>query len=98
MSAPRWHWLVIAVWLAACSIGFIASDSTTARSWLLLLVFGIIPSSMLLSRWNEDRVMLIGSLRRGEKLGATVRDIGCLVVNRRPAPREYRDQIGRRVR
>jgi hypothetical protein len=39
----------------------------TARSWLLLLVFGVIPPAMLLWLWNKDRPLLMGSLRRRQK-------------------------------
>ena len=69
MSAPRWRWSLIGLWLSACCLGFIAIDSmTTARSWLLLFVSGVVPPLMLLWLRNEDRPMLMGSLRRGPKL------------------------------
>lgn len=67
MSAPRWRWFLIAVWIAVCSVSFVAIDSLTARSWLLLVALIIVPPLMLLWLWNEDRPMLLGSLR-GPKL------------------------------
>lgn len=67
MSASRWRWSLIGVWFALTSITFIAIDSTAARSWLLLLVFGVVPPAMLLWLWNEDRPLLIGSLHRRQK-------------------------------
>ena len=67
MSAPRWRWSLIGVWIALTCITFIAIGSTAARSWLLLLVFGAIPPAMLLWLWNEDRPLLIGSLRPRQK-------------------------------
>jgi len=64
MSAPRWRWSLIGVWLALTGMTFIAIDGMAARSWLLLLVFGVVPPAMLLWLWNEDRPLLIGSLRK----------------------------------
>jgi hypothetical protein len=67
MSVPRWRWSLIGVWIALTCITFIAIGSTAARSWLLLLVFGAIPPAMLLWLWNEERPLLIGSLRPRQK-------------------------------
>ena len=67
MSAPRWRWSVIGVWLALACITFIGIDSMSLRSWLLLLVVGIIPPAMLLWAWNEDRPVPIGSLSARRK-------------------------------
>ena len=67
MSAPRWRWSLIGVWIALTCITFIAIGSMAARSWLLLVVFGAIPPAMLLWLWNEDRPLLIGSLRPRQK-------------------------------
>ena len=64
MSAPRWRWSVIGVWLAVTGVIFIGIDSMAVRSWLLLLVFGFIPPAMLLWAWNDDRPLPIGSLSR----------------------------------
>ena len=62
MSAPQWRWSLIGAWLALTCITFLAIESLAIRSWLLLVVFGIIPPAMLLWAWNEDRPLLIGSL------------------------------------
>ena len=62
MSAPQERWFLIGVWLALASLTFIATDNIAARSWLLLVVFGLLPPAMLLRLWNEDRPLLIGSL------------------------------------
>ena len=67
MSAPRWRWFLIGVWIALTCITFIAIGSMAARSWLLLVAFGAIPPAMLLWLWNEDRPLLIGSLRPRQK-------------------------------
>ena len=67
MSAPRWRWSLIGVCIALACITFIAIDSTTARNWLLLLVFGTVPPAMVPWLWNEDRPLLIGSLRQRQK-------------------------------
>ena len=67
MTAPRWRWSLIGVWFALACMTFVAINSMTHRSWLLLLVFGLIPPAMLLWLWNEDRPLLIGSLRRRQK-------------------------------
>ena len=67
MSAPRWRWSLIGAWIALTSITFIATDSATARNWLLLLVFGTVPPAMLLWLWNDDRPLLIGTLHRRQK-------------------------------
>ena len=67
MSPPQWRWSLIGVWLALSCITFIAIDSLVARSWLLLLVFGVVPPAMLLWLWNEDRPLLIGSLCRRQR-------------------------------
>lgn len=67
MSAPQWRWSLIGVWLALSCITFLVIDSLVARSWLLLLVFGVVPPVMLLWLWNEDRPLLIGSLGRRQK-------------------------------
>ena len=67
MSAQRWRWSLIGVWIALACITFIAIGSMAARSWLLLVVFGTIPPAMLLWLWNEDRPLLMGSLRPRQK-------------------------------
>jgi len=46
---------------------FAAIDSMTTRSWLLVFVFGVTPPAMLLWLWNEDRPLLMGSLRRRQQ-------------------------------
>ena len=63
MSAPRWRWSLIGVWLALTCLTFIGIDSMVLRSWLLLLVVGFLPPAMLLWAWNEDRPLPIESLR-----------------------------------
>lgn len=67
MSALRWRWSLIGVWLALACLTFIAINSMAPRSWLLLVVFGVIPPAMVLWLWNEDRPLLIGSLHRRQK-------------------------------
>ena len=67
MSAPHWRWSAIVLWLAVSGIAFAAIDSMAARSWLLLLVTGVVPPAMLLWLWNEDQPLLIGSLRRRQQ-------------------------------
>ena len=67
MSAPQWRWSLIGLWMAATCITFVVIDNMAARSWLLLLVFGLIPPAMMLWLWNEDRPLLIGSLHRRRK-------------------------------
>jgi hypothetical protein len=62
MSSPHWRWSLIGAWLALTCITFIVIESMTVRSWLLLLVVGLIPPAMLLWAWNEDRPLPIGSL------------------------------------
>lgn len=62
MSAPRWRWSLIGVWLALTCLTFIGIDSMVLRSWLLLLVVGFLPPAMLLWAWNEDRPLPIESL------------------------------------
>jgi hypothetical protein len=64
MSAPQWRSSLIGIWLVLTCLTFIAVDSMVPRSWLLLLVFVVVPPAMLLWLWNEDRPLLIGSLRR----------------------------------
>ena len=59
MSTSHWRWSLIGVWLAFTFVTFIVIDSMAARSWLLLLVFGLIPPAMLLWAWNEDRPLPI---------------------------------------
>jgi hypothetical protein len=53
---------LIGVWLVLTSITFTAINSMAVRSWLLLLVFSVIPPAMLLWAWNEDRPLPLGSL------------------------------------
>ena len=67
MSAPQWRWSLIGLWIALTCVTFAVIDSMTARSWLLLLVFGTVPPAMLLWLWNEDRPLLMGSLRGQQK-------------------------------
>lgn len=48
MSArQQWRWFAIAVWFAVACIIFISIDSMAARSWLFLLVAGVLPPTML---------------------------------------------------
>jgi len=65
MSAPRWRWVLISVWVALACIIFAAIGSTAVRSWVLLVVMATIPPVMLLFLWTEDRPNLIGTLRSG---------------------------------
>lgn len=67
MSAPRWRWSLIGVWFALTLMTFIGIDSMPPRTWLLLLVGGVIPPAMMLWLWNEDRPLLMGSLRSRQK-------------------------------
>lgn len=67
MSNPRWRWSLIGIWLTVTCITFIAIDSMAVRSWLLLLVVGLIPPAMLLWAWNEDRPLPIESLHGQRK-------------------------------
>jgi hypothetical protein len=67
MSVLRWRWLLISVWVAVACITFVWVGSMATRSWLLLLVSGIIPPAMLLWLWKEDGPELLGSLRSGAK-------------------------------
>jgi hypothetical protein len=66
MSAPRWRWSLIGVWIALTCIVFVVSNDIASRSWLLLVVFGLIPPAMLLWLWNENGPRPIGSLH-GQK-------------------------------
>jgi hypothetical protein len=45
----------------------IAINGMAPRSGLLLLLFAVVPPAMLLWLWNEDRPLLIGSLRTRQK-------------------------------
>jgi hypothetical protein len=63
MSAPRWRWSLIGVWIALTCIVFVANNDITSRSWLLLVMFGLIPPAMLLWLWNENGPQPVGSLR-----------------------------------
>lgn len=64
MSAHQWRWSLILLWVVATALMFAAIGSVAARSWLLLLVTGLVPPAMLLWLWNEDQPLLIGSLHR----------------------------------
>ena len=64
MSTLGLRWSLIAAWLALTCLAFIVVNSVAPRSWLLLVVCGVIPPVMLLWLWNEDRPLLLGSLRR----------------------------------
>ena len=63
MSAPRWRLLVIGIWVALACITFVWLGSVATRSWLVLAVSVVIPPSMLLWLWNDDRPELLGTLR-----------------------------------
>ena len=68
MSAPRWRWSLIGIWMALACLAFLVFGSVTPRSGWLLLVFGIVPPLMLLWLWNEDRPLIMGTLRPGKRL------------------------------
>jgi hypothetical protein len=55
MSAPQWRWSLIGLWIALACVTFAAIDSLAARSWLLLLVCGLVPPALLLWLWSEER-------------------------------------------
>jgi hypothetical protein len=56
MSArQQWPWFAIAAWFALACITFISVDSMAARSWLLLLVAGALPPTMLPWLCDEER-------------------------------------------
>jgi hypothetical protein len=65
MSPSRWRFLAIGLWVALACITFVWVGSVAARSWLLLVVGGVIPPAMLLWLWNEDGPQLLGTLRPG---------------------------------
>ena len=67
MSAPRWRWSLIGVWFTLACIVFAASNDMAPRSWLLLLVCGLIPPAMLLWLWTEDGPLPLASLHTREK-------------------------------
>lgn len=67
MTALKWRLSLIGLWIVFASLTFAVIGNTAARSWQLLLVFGVIPPAMLLWLWNEDRPLLIGSLQRRRK-------------------------------
>jgi hypothetical protein len=67
MSAARWRAVLIAIWMTLACAAFVSIGSVAARSWLLLLVSGVIPPAMLVWLWNEDQPQLIGSLRPAPK-------------------------------
>jgi len=67
MSATRWRWSLIGAWLALTCMAVIAINGIAPRSWLLLLVCGVVPPAMLLWLWNEDRPLLLGSLHRRQR-------------------------------
>lgn len=73
MSAPRWRWSVIGAWFALSCVTFIALDSMALRSWVWLLVCGVIPPVMLLRLWNDDQPQLLGSLPRRQQQRAIAR-------------------------
>lgn len=67
MSTLQWRWSLISLWVALSCVTFAAIDSMAARSWLVLLVSGVIPPAMLLWLWNDEQPVLIGSLHRRQK-------------------------------
>ena len=67
MSVSQWRWSLIGAWVALACVTFIAIGNMVPRSWLLLLVWAIVPPAMVLWLWNEDRPLLMGTLRRGQK-------------------------------
>ena len=67
MTALRLRWSLIAVWVACTCIAFVVIDDMTARSLMRFLVFAVVPPTMLLWLWNENRPLVIGSLYRPHK-------------------------------
>ena len=67
MSGPQWRGWLINAWVAVTCITFVVIDNGELRSWLLLLVFGLIPPAMLMWLWNEDQPRPIESLRVGRE-------------------------------
>lgn len=63
MSTPRLRLLLIGAWITLACVTFVAVGSVAPRSWLLLLLGGVIPPLMLVWLWTEDGPQLIGSLR-----------------------------------
>ncbi len=67
MSVMQWRRSAIIAWLALSCAVFLVAGSTTERSWWLLIASAAIPPAMLLWLWNEDRPLLLGSLRAGNR-------------------------------
>lgn len=67
MSAPRWHPFLISVWFALTCLTFVAINSSVPGNWLMLLVFAVLLPAILLRVWNEDRPLLIRSVRRRQR-------------------------------
>src|SRR5687768_16092796 len=64
VSAPRWPWPLIGIWVALAFVSFFVVEMTTMRSWPLLLVAVTIPPAMLLWLWNEERRLRLALVRR----------------------------------
>jgi len=77
MSLARWHWLLVGVWFAVTSLAFVAVESPIARSWLLLIVFGVVPAAAWLWLFTDHQPQLARAVRRqpegGMDVGSTER-------------------------
>lgn len=60
MSAPRWRWWLIALWVALGGVAFLVMGSTTLRAFMVLAVLGVVPPVMLLWLWNDDGPLVSG--------------------------------------
>ena len=67
MSAPRWRWSVIGVWVTLACIGLVAIGFT-ARTVSIFVACGIVPPAMLLWLWNEERPLVLGALSPRKRL------------------------------
>lgn len=65
-TTSRWRWFAIGLWITVAVMAFMMIGSTANRSWLLLILIGVIPPAMLLWLWNEDGPSLLGTLRTGK--------------------------------
>ena len=63
MAASAWRRCLIGSWFALTCVTFVVIGNADMRSWLMLLVFGLIPPAMLVWFWNENRPLPVAFLR-----------------------------------
>jgi hypothetical protein len=63
-SSPPIRWSLCALWAALSLLVFMALDASSLRSWIALIVTGMVPPVVFIGLWNEGPPPTIAEVLR----------------------------------